>query len=147
MGYWAKDGSYVREETDVQPMSQLDILEARKRSAAAIEAWEKEEARRKANEEAARQEYAESWREKERRKSAAFQHQDNQHRAVRMIVEQARLDYYEQSWLKRSFDKIRGKSFYDMKFEIEENALNKVERMSPERLERFIEEQNKGRSK
>lgn len=48
MGYWAKDGSYVREEDDLTSKSQYEMWDEQKRSDIA---WEEEEKRRKQKEE------------------------------------------------------------------------------------------------
>ena len=79
----------------------------------------------------------------------AFEHEQNQREAIRIIVEQERQNYNNKSWFGKAIAKLRGRTFAKMRNEIEDYATRKVENMSPESLKRFIENnsEQKGRSR
>lgn len=150
MAYWAKDGSFVRKASDDTPRkTQGDDWEAQQRINKGMQDWEKEEARRKAGEREIRVELYETQKMVDQQRADALNYERNQQEAVRLIVEQKRKEYNKKSWFGKAIATLRGKSFANMKSEIEENAINRVDRMSPEYLERFIENnsEEKGRSR
>ena len=150
MGYWAKDGSFVREASDDAPrMTQGDILEARQRVVKGMQDWEEEERKRKESEKAFRSELYEINKRIEKDRSDAIHYERNKNEAIRIIVEQKRQEYNKKSWFGKSLAKLRGKIFGKMRNEIEDYATRRVELMSPESLERFIENnsEQKGRAK
>ena len=140
MAYWAKDGSFVREDSDYTPQrTQGDDWEAQQRVIKGMEDWKKEEAKREAHEREVRAELHEIQNMVQQQRADAIDYERNKQKAVRILVEQNRQNYYDQCWLKRAFDTMRGKSFAHMRDKIEENAINRVDRMSPQYLENFIE--------
>lgn len=150
MGYWAKDGSYVREASDDAPrMTQGDAWEAEQRVLKGMKDWEAQENRRKAAEKESRVEYHEIRKNIENQRMDAIEYERNQMEAIRIIVEQKRQEYNKKSWFGKAIAKLRGKTFAKMRNEIENYATKRVENMSPEYLERFIENnsEEKGRSR
>lgn len=150
MAYWAKDGSFVREASDDTPrMTQGDDWEAQQRINKGMQDWEREEARRKAGERETRVGLYETQKMVQQQRADALNYERNQQEAVRLIVEQKRQEYNKKSWFGKAIATLRGKSFANMRAEIEENAINRVDIMSPEYLERFIENnsEEKGRSR
>lgn len=61
--------------------------------------------------------------------------------AIGIIVQQKRDEYNKKSWFGKAIATLRGKSFDKMKGQITEDAERRVDRMSPEQVERFIENQ------
>lgn len=150
MGYWAKDGSYVREASDDAPrMTQGDTWEAGQRVIKGMQEWEEQEKRRKEAERRFNAEYYEIEKAIQNKKADALNYERNKIEAVRIIVEQKRAEYNKKSWFGKAIAKLRGKTFAKMRNEIEEYATRKVENMSPARLEAFIETSNeqKGRAR
>lgn len=141
MGYWAKNGSYVREASDDAPrMTQGDSWEAEQRVIKGMQDWEEQEKRRKESEKAARIEYYETNEKIEKQRSDALRYERNQIEAINLIVEQKRQEYNKKSWFGKAIATLRGKTFKKMASEIEEYAAKQVENMSPSYLEHFIEE-------
>ena len=68
-------------------------------------------------------------------------------KAINFIVQQKRDEYNKKSWFAKSIATLRGKSFDKMKKQIIEEAERKVDRMSPEQIESFLEKQTEGRSR
>ena len=150
MGYWAKDGSYVREASDDTPrMTQGDAWEAEQRVIKGMQDWEAQEKRKKEAEKESRAEYYDIRKSIENEKMAAINYERNKMDAIRIIVEQKRQEYNKKSWFGKGIAKLRGKTFAKMRNEIEDYATIKVENMSPEQLERFIENnsEQQGRSR
>lgn len=150
MGFWAKDGSYTREASDDAPrMTQGDMWEAGQRVEQGMSDWERQEQKRKDAERAARVEYYETKKAIENKRHAAIQHERNQQEAIRIIVEQKRQEYNKKSWFGKAIANLRGKTFAKMRSDIEEYATKRVEKMSPEYLEHFIESntEDKGMSR
>ena len=150
MGYWAKDGSFVREASDDAPrMTQGDAWEAEQRVAKGMADWEAQEKRRKEAERESRAEYYEINKNIENKRMAALKHERNQSEAIRIIVEQKRQEYNKKSWFGEAIAKLRGKTFSNMRDQIEDYAARRVENMSPEQLEQFIESnsEQKGRAR
>ena len=150
MGYWAKDGSFVREASDDTPrMTQGDTWEAGQRVVKGMQDWEAQEKRRKEAERETRADYYETRKIIEEKRSKAINYERNQMEAIRIIVEQKRQEYNKKSWFGKGIAKLRGKTFAKMRNEIEDYATRRVENMSPEQLERFIENnsEQKGRSR
>lgn len=148
MAYWAKDGSFVREASDDNPRrTQGDDWEAQQRINKGMQDWEREEARRKAGERETSIGLYETQKMVQQQRADALNYERNQQEAVRLIVEQKRQEYNKKSWFGKAIATLRGKSFANMRAEIEENAINRVDRWSPEYLERFIEKQTEGRSR
>lgn len=148
MAYRAKDGSFVREASDDTPRrTQGDDWEAQQRINKGMQDWEREEARRKAGERETRVGLYETQKMVQQQRADALNYERNQQEAVRLIVEQKRQEYNKKSWFGKAIATLRGKSFANMRAEIEENAINRVDRMSPEYLESFIENnsEEKGR--
>ena len=148
MAFWAKDGSFVREASDDAPRrTQGDDWEAQQRINKGMQDWEREEARRKAGERETRVGLYETQKIVQQKRDDALNYESNQHEAVRLIVEQKRQEYNKKSWFGKAIATLRGKSFSNMRAEIEENAMNRVDKMSPEYLESFIEKQTEVRSR
>lgn len=150
MGYWAKDGSFVREASDDAPrMTQGDIWEAGQRVTKGIQNFEEQEKRRKEAEREARVENYEFRKDIDNQRMNALNYERNKMEAIRIIVEQRREKYNNKGWFKKAIDTLLGKTFAKMRDEIEEYATRRVENMSPEQLARFIENSNeqKGRSR
>ena len=59
--------------------------------------------------------------------------------AVNIIVQQKKAAYDSKSWLGKAVAKLRGKSFDKMKRQITEAAEIRVDKMTPEQIEYFIE--------
>lgn len=68
-------------------------------------------------------------------------------KAINLIVQQKRDEYNKKSWFGKAIATLRGKSFDKMKKQITEAAEGRVDRMSPEQVESFIEKQTEGRSR
>ena len=99
MGYWAKDGSYVRDASDDAPrMTQGDAWEAEQRVLEGMKDWEAQENRRKAAEKESRVEYHEIRKNIENQRMNAIKYERNQMEAIRIIVEQKRQEYNKKSW-------------------------------------------------
>lgn len=150
MGYWAKDGSFVREASDDAPrMTQGDTWEAGQRVIKGMQDWEEQEKRRKTAEKQSRIEFYEMQKREENKRINEIKYQENKREAVRIIVDQKRQEYNKKSWFGKSIAKLTGQTFAKMRNGIEENAMKRVQNMSPEYLERFIENnfEEKGRSR
>jgi len=150
MAYWAKDGSFVRDASDDTPrMTQGDSWEAEQRVIKGMQDWEAQEKRRKEAEREARAEYYDISQRIEKQRSDAIDYERNQMKAIRIIVEQKRQEYNKKSWFGKAIATLTGKTFAKMRNEIEDYATRRVENMSPEQLERFIENnlEQKGRSR
>lgn len=68
-------------------------------------------------------------------------------KAINLIVQQKRDEYNKKSWFGKAIATLRGKSFDKMKKQITEAAERRVDRMSSEQVESFIEKQTEGRSR
>ena len=68
-------------------------------------------------------------------------------KAINLIVQQKRDEYNKKSWFGKAIATLRGKGFDKMKKQITEAAEGRVDRMSPEQVESFIEKQTEGRSR
>ena len=150
MGYWAKDGSYVRDASDDTPrMTQGDAWEAEQRVIKGMQDWEAQEKRRKEAEKESRAEYYDIRKSIENKRMDAIDYERNQIEAIRIIVEQKRQEYNKKSWFGKAIATLRGKTFANMRNDIEEYATRRVDKMSSEQLERFIENnsEQKGRSR
>ena len=88
----------------------------------------------------------EAWRmsqiEREGREQVA-----ERRKAINLIVQQKRDEYNKKSWFGKAIATLRGKGFDKMKKQITEAAERRVDRMSPEQVESFIEKQTEGRSR
>ena len=148
MAYWAKDGSFVRDASDDTPRrTQGDDWEAQQRVNKGLQDWEREEARRKAGEREEKVGLYETQKMVAQQRADAIDYERNQQKAVRLIVEQKRQEYNKKSWFGKAIATLRGKTFAKMRNDIEENATRRVENMSPEQVESFIEKQTEGRSR
>jgi len=150
MGYWAKDGSYVREASDDAPrMTQGDSWEAGQRVIKGMQNWEAQEKRRKESEQKLKAEFYEIEKEIQNSKKEARIYESNKMKGVQIIIEQKRQNYNKKSWFGKAIAKLRGKTFAKMRPEIEEYATRRVENMSAEELAYFIENnsEEKGRSR
>lgn len=149
MGYWAKDGSFVRDASDDAPrMTQGDAWEAGQRVIKGMQDFEAAEKRRKEAEREARIEYKETERAIEKQRAEALKFERNKIEAVKIIVEKRRQEYNQKSWFGKAVATLRGKTFAKMRSEIEDYATRRVDNMSPDQLEYFIESnsEQKGRS-
>ena len=149
MGFWAKDGSYVREASDDIPkMTQGSELEAMERMNKGQQDWE---AQVKAEKEAAKKakiEYAEINKRAEENRMNAIEHERNQREAIRLIVDQKRQAYNNKSWFGKAIATMKGRNFANMRDKIEEDAIRRVGNMSPENLKEFIKvEEERGQSR
>ena len=141
MGYWAKDGSYVRDASDDAPrMTQGDSWEAEQRVIKGMQDWEKQEQKRKQGEKEDRISYYETQKAIEQKRSDALRYERNVNDAIKIIVDQKRQEYNNKSWFGKAVATLRGKTFKKMSIKIEEDARKRVENMSPSYLEHFIEE-------
>lgn len=150
MGYWAKDGSFVREASDDTPRrTQGDDWEAQQRINKGMQDWEREEARRKEGEKEDRIGLYETQKRVFEQRADAIDYELNQQKAVRLIVEQKRKEYNDKSLFGKAIAKLTGKTFAKMRSDIEVDAIRRVDNMSPEYLERFIENnpEEKGRAR
>lgn len=68
-------------------------------------------------------------------------------KAINLIVQQKRDEYNKKSWFGKAIATLRGKGFDKMKKQITEAAERRVDRMSSEQVESFIEKQTEGRSR
>ena len=68
-------------------------------------------------------------------------------KAINLIVQQKRDEYNKKSWFGKAIATVRGKGFDKMKKQITEAAERRVDRMSSEQVESFIEKQTEGRSR
>lgn len=68
-------------------------------------------------------------------------------KAINLIVQQKKDEYNKKSWFGKAIATLRGKSFDKMKKQITEAAERRVDRMSPEQVESFIEKQTGSRSR
>ena len=68
-------------------------------------------------------------------------------KAINLIVQQKRDEYNKKSWFGKAIATLRGKGFDKMKKQITEAAERRVDRMSTEQVESFIEKQTEGRSR
>lgn len=101
-----------------------------------------QEARERREAERAREEWKMSQIEREGREQVA-----ERRKAINLIVQQKRDEYNKKSWFGKAIATLRGKSFDKMKKQITEAAERRVDRMSPEQVESFIEKQTEGRSR
>lgn len=150
MGYWSRDGSYVRDASDDTPrMTQGDAWEAEQRVINGMQDWESQEKKRKEREKQSRIDYYETQKSIEDQRNKAINYERNQMAAIRIIVEQKRQEYNKKSWFGKGIAKLRGKTFAKMRNEIEDYATRRVENMSSQQLERFIENnsEQKGRAR
>ena len=150
MGYWDKDGSYVRDASDDTPrMTQGDTWEAGQRVVKGMQDWELQENRRKEAEKESRVEFYDIRKNIDNQRMDAIDYERNQMQATRIIVEQNRQELDKKGWFRKGIAKLRGKTFAKTRNEIEDYATRRVENMSPEQLERFIENnsEQKGRSR
>ena len=99
-------------------------------------------ARERREAERAREEWKMSQIEREGREQVA-----ERRKAINLIVQQKRDEYNKKSWFGKAIATLRGKSFDKMKKQITESAEGRVDRMSPEQVESFIEKQTEGRSR
>ena len=68
-------------------------------------------------------------------------------KAINLIVQQKKDEYNKKSWFGKAIATLRGKSFDKMKKQITEAAERRVDRMTPEQIENFVEKQTEGRSR
>ena len=101
-----------------------------------------QEARERREAERAREEWKMSQIEREGREQVA-----ERRKAINLIVQQKRDEYNKKSWFGKAIATLRGKGFDKMKKQITEAAERRVDRMSPEQVESFIEKQTEGRSR
>ena len=101
-----------------------------------------QEARERREAERATEEWKMSQIEREGREQVA-----ERRKAINLIVQQKRDEYNKKSWFGKAIATLRGKSFDKMKKQITESAEGRVDRMSPEQVESFIEKQTEGRSR
>ena len=101
-----------------------------------------QEARERREAERAREEWKMSQIEREGREQVA-----ERRKAINLIVQQKRDEYNKKSWFGKAIATLRGKSCDKMKKQITESAEGRVDRMSPEQVESFIEKQTEGRSR
>ena len=101
-----------------------------------------QEARERREAERAREEWKMSQIEREGREQVA-----ERRKAINLIVQQKRDEYNKKSWFGKAIATLRGKGFDKMKKQITEAAERRVDRMSPEQVETFIEKQTEGRSR
>ena len=101
-----------------------------------------QEARERREAERAREEWKMSQIEREGREQVA-----ERRKAINLIVQQKRDEYNKKSWFGKAIATLRGKSFDKMEKQITESAEGRVDRMSPEQVESFIEKQTEGRSR
>jgi len=99
-------------------------------------------ARERREAEREREEWKMSQIEREGREQVA-----ERRKAINLIVQQKRDEYNKKSWFGKAIATLRGKSFDKMKKQITEAAERRVDRMSPEQVESFIEKQTEGRSR
>jgi len=150
MAYWAKDGSFVREASDDAPRrTQGDDWEAQQRVSKGLQDWERGEARRKEAERNLRAETYQFMRDQENKRMAAIENERNQMEAKRIIVEQKRQEYNKKSWFGKSVAALRGRTFNKMRDQIEDYAERRIENMTPEQLETFVQNnsEEKGRAR
>ena len=107
---------------------------------AGLDGEQRERERREAERE--REEWKMSQIEREGREQVA-----ERRKAINLIVQQKRDEYNKKSWFGKAIATLRGKSFDKMKRQITEAAERRVDRMSPEQIEQFIERQTEGRSR
>lgn len=67
---------------------------------------------------------------------------ENRRTAINYIVQQKRNEYNRKSWFEKAIATLRGKNFDKMKSQITETAEKRVDRMTPEQVESFIEQSN-----
>ena len=101
-----------------------------------------QEARERREAERAREEWKMSQIEREGREQVA-----ERRKAINLIVQQKRDEYNKKSWFGKAIATLRGKGFDKIKQQITEAAERRVDRMSPEQVETFIEKQTEGRSR
>ena len=101
-----------------------------------------QEARERREAERAREEWKMSQIEREGREQVA-----ERRKAINLIVQQKRDEYNKKSWFGKAIATLRGKGFDKMKKQITEAAERRVDRMSSEQVESFIEKQTEGRSR
>ena len=101
-----------------------------------------QEARERREAERAREEWKMSQIEREGREQVA-----ERRKAINLIVQQKRDEYNKKSWFGKAIATLRGKGFDKMKKQITESAEGRVDRMSSEQVESFIEKQTEGRSR
>lgn len=101
-----------------------------------------QEARERREAERAREEWKMFQIEREGREQVA-----ERRKAINLIVQQKRDEYNKKSWFGKAIATLRGKGFDKMKKQITEAAERRVDRMSPEQVESFIEKQTEGRSR
>lgn len=150
MGYWAKDHSYVRDSSDdTARRTQGDAWEAEQRVIKGMQDWEAQEKRRKEGEKEIRIANYEAEQRMLNERIAASSYERNQIKAIDIIVEQKRQEFAKKGLLGKAIAKLRGKTFAKIRNEIEDYATKRVENMSPEQLERFIENnsEQKGRAR
>jgi len=64
---------------------------------------------------------------------------ENRRNAINYIVQQKRDDYNKKSWLGKAIATLRGKNFDKMQRQVIADAERRVDRMSADQLERFVE--------
>ena len=67
------------------------------------------------------------------------EHSENRRQAINYIVQEKRDEYNKKSWLGKAFAKMRGKDFQSLRSKIRAEAEQRVDKMSDDQLERFVE--------
>lgn len=67
--------------------------------------------------------------------------------AINIIVQQKKDEYNKKSWFGKAVATLRGKNFDKTKQQIVEAAERRIDRMSPEQVENFIENHIEGRAR
>lgn len=68
-------------------------------------------------------------------------------KAINLIVQQKKDEYNKKSWFGKAIATLKGKNFDKMERQITEAAEKRIDRMNPEQIEHFIENQTEGRSR
>lgn len=83
----------------------------------------------------------------EQKINKAREQSEQRSEAVKLIVQQKKDEYNRKSWFSKAIATLQGKSYDKRKNEILEAAERRVDRMLPEQVEAFIENQKEGRSR
>lgn len=88
----------------------------------------------------------EEWRMAQIEREGRYQVAERR-KAINLIVQQKRDEYNKKSWFGKAIAILQGKNFDKMKKQITEAAERRIDRMTPEQVERFVEKQTEGRSR
>ena len=170
MGYYAKDGAYMHDENDVHYRNTYGEPIKTTGGPSYSERTRDSEAQRNLNKygeplRGATKEYsneakgtvidlnkirADRYKNELRTQQLiqeGIEHSQNRREAIKIIVEQKRRACNDKSWLRKAAAKLSGKTFDKMKSQITKEAERRVDKMSPERLEQFVENAKEGRSR